>query len=135
MNSEAHSTMSTSTSGETHGAGGPGEGSTSSLSSTASSGRKVADKIQGAQEGAAQRADAASDRLHEDSDSLPGGPKVARAAHAAADSLTKTAKYIRENDMASVAKDVKRLVKDNPVPALLGAAAIGFVLARMFSRD
>jgi hypothetical protein len=28
---------------------------------------------------------------------------------------------------------VKKVVKDNPVPALVGAAALGFLLAKVFS--
>jgi hypothetical protein len=60
---------------------------------------------------------------------------VGRAAHAVADSLDHTTKYIREHDVASMVSDVKRLVKDNPVPALIGAAILGFVLARTLSRD
>lgn len=64
-----------------------------------------------------------------------GGPKVGRTAHAAADSLDHAARYIREHDAASMLTDVKRLVKDNPVPALIGAAILGFVIARTLSRD
>jgi len=135
MNSETHSTMSPAASSQNHDVADLGDGGTSPISPAANFGRKAADKTQGAQEGIAQRADAASDRIHESANSLPGGPGVTRAAHATADSLTKTAKYIREHDMASVISDVKRLVKDNPVPALVGAAVIGFALARMFSRD
>ncbi len=66
---------------------------------------------------------------------LAGGPRVGRAARAAADSLDHTAKYIREHDVAGMMTDVKRLVKDNPVPALIGAAILGFLLARTLSRD
>ena len=63
------------------------------------------------------------------------GPRAGRVAHAAADSLDRTAKYIREHDAAGMMSDVKRLVKDNPVPALIGAAILGFLLARTLTRD
>ena len=36
---------------------------------------------------------------------------------------------------AGMMSDVKRLVKDNPVPALIGAAILGFLLARTLTRD
>lgn len=98
-------------------------------------GRLAADKLDGTREGAAEGLESAGTSLHAKADSLPGGPKVTRAAHAAADSLNSTAQYIREHDMASMMADVKRLVKDNPGPALLGAAILGFVLARTLSRD
>ena len=34
-----------------------------------------------------------------------------------------------------MAADVQRIVKNNPGPALLAAAALGFLLARTLSRD
>jgi hypothetical protein len=98
-------------------------------------GRLAADKIDGNRDGAADGLESAGTSLHAKADSLPGGPKVTRAAHAAADSLNSTAQYIREHDVASMMADVKRLVKNNPGPALLGAAILGFVLARTLSRD
>lgn len=68
-------------------------------------------------------------------DSLGARPRVARAAHAAANTLTHTAEYIRKHDAASMMADAKRLVKDNPGFALLGAAIVGFAVARIWSRD
>jgi hypothetical protein len=66
---------------------------------------------------------------------LPGGERVARFAHGAADSLTCAADYIREHDANGMLEDVKLIVKNNPVPALVGAAALGFLLAKALSRD
>ena len=43
--------------------------------------------------------------------------------------------YVRDNDLKTMVADVQQLVKNNPGPALLGAAALGFLLARTFSRD
>jgi len=68
-------------------------------------------------------------------DSLPGGESVKGAAHAAADALSSTADYVRENDLKSMLTDVRKLVKNNPGPALLTAAVLGFLVARTFSRD
>ena len=65
----------------------------------------------------------------------PGGESVKGAAHAAADALSSTAEYVRENDSKSMLADARKLVKNNPVPALLTAAALGFLVARTFSRD
>jgi hypothetical protein len=98
-------------------------------------GRLAADKIDGTRDGAADGLESAGTSLHAKADSLPGGPKVTRAAHAAANTLNQTAEYIREHDVASMMADVKRVVKDNPGPALLGAVILGFVLARTLSRD
>jgi hypothetical protein len=49
--------------------------------------------------------------------------------------LASTADYIRDNDLKSMMTDVQTLVKKNPGPALLTAAALGFMMARTFSRD
>ena len=46
-----------------------------------------------------------------------------------------TADYIRESDVNTMMEDVKRLVKDNPGPALLAAAAVGFLLGRSFTSN
>ena len=43
--------------------------------------------------------------------------------------------YLRDNDLKSMLADVQQLVKRNPGPALLTAAALGFLMARTFSRD
>jgi hypothetical protein len=77
----------------------------------------------------------AASALHEKADSLPGGEKVANAAHTAADALGSTADYLRENGLKGMLQDVQKLVKNNPGPALLTAAVLGFLLARTFSRD
>ena len=38
-------------------------------------------------------------------------------------------------ELGGVVEDAKRIVKNNPLAALLGAAALGFLLAKAFSRD
>ena len=71
--------------------------------------------------------------LHGHAEELPGGQRVAGFAHSAADKLNLTADYIRGHDMSAMMEDVKALVKKNPVPALLGAAALGFLVAKSLS--
>jgi hypothetical protein len=65
----------------------------------------------------------------------PGGQKVADAARTAADAMGTAADYVRSNGIKGMAADVQRIVKNNPGPALLAAAALGFLLARTLSRD
>ncbi len=65
---------------------------------------------------------------------LRGDRKIPRAAHVAANTLKHTADYIREHDISSIMADAKRLVKDNPGLALLGAAILGFAIARKWPR-
>jgi hypothetical protein len=66
---------------------------------------------------------------------LPGGERVRDLANATADRLNTTADYMRTHDLNRMASDVEAVVKNNPGPALLVAAAFGFLLGRAMSRD
>ena len=98
-------------------------------------GQKVADKIDENRGAAASGLETAATALRERADTLPGGEKVANAAHATANAVGVAADYVRDNDLKAMVADVQTLVKNNPGPALLAAAALGFLLARTFSRD
>ena len=78
--------------------------------------------------------DSAASSLHANADGLPGGEKVARAAHTTADAMEKAADYVRDEDMEAMLEDVQQLVKRHPGATLLAAAAAGYLLARVFSR-
>jgi ElaB/YqjD/DUF883 family membrane-anchored ribosome-binding protein len=84
---------------------------------------------------AADRLEGAASTVHERADELPGGPRVKEFAHATADRLSATADYIRDHDARRMMADVETVVKNNPGPALLIAAAFGFVLGRALTRD
>ena len=79
--------------------------------------------------------DSAASSLHSRADNLPGGEKVARAAHATAEGIEKAADYVRDEDLDAMLDDVQQLVKRHPGATLLAAAAAGFLLARVFSRQ
>jgi len=98
-------------------------------------GHAVTDKIDDNRGAAAGGLESAASTLHEKAESLPGGEKVANLAHTAADKLTSTADYVRKHDVNSMMADMERLVKNNPGPSLLAAAAIGFLLGRSFARN
>jgi len=66
---------------------------------------------------------------------LPGGQRVKELASAAADRFSTTADYVRTHDAKRMMADVETVVKNNPGPALLVAAAFGFVLGRALTRD
>jgi ElaB/YqjD/DUF883 family membrane-anchored ribosome-binding protein len=101
----------------------------------AETGQKVVDKIDENRGAAASGLESAASALRERADTLPGGEKVANAAHKTADAVGVAADYVRENDLKAMMADVQRLVRNNPGPALLTAAALGFLIARTFSRD
>lgn len=98
-------------------------------------GQRVADKIDENRGAAASGLESAAGALREKADTLPGGAKIANAAHATADAAVVAADYVRENDVKAMMTDVQKLVKNNPGVALLTAAALGFLIARTFSRD
>lgn len=112
-----------------------GDALSQAKASTAEFGQKAADTIDENRDAAARGIDSAASSLHAKADSLPGGQKVTGAAHKAADAMETAAGYVRENDLKSMYADVQKIVKDNPGPALLTAAALGFLLARTFSRN
>jgi ElaB/YqjD/DUF883 family membrane-anchored ribosome-binding protein len=96
-------------------------------------GQMAADKIDNNRDAAATGLDKAASTLHDKAESLPGGEKVTSLAHATADKLSTTADYVRTHDVNRMMGDVETLVKNNPGPALLVAAAVGFLVARAFS--
>ena len=98
-------------------------------------GRAAADTIDENRDAAAGGLDKAASTLHDTADRLPGGEKVSHLAHAAADTLSSTADYVREHDVNRMMADVETLVKNNPGPSLLAAAVIGFLVGRAFSSN
>jgi ElaB/YqjD/DUF883 family membrane-anchored ribosome-binding protein len=98
-------------------------------------GRSAVDKIDENRGAAATGLDKAASAIHHQAENLPGGEKVSGLAHAAADKLSSTAGYVREHDVNRMMADVETLVKNSPGPALLAAAAIGFLVGRAFSSN
>ena len=94
-------------------------------SQTVDDGRKIA----------AERLGSAASAVRDRADQLPGGQKVQEFAHSAAERLSTTADYVRSHDAKHMLSDVKRVVKNNPGPSLVIAAAFGFVLGRALTRD
>jgi hypothetical protein len=113
-----------------------GDGPTPASKTGASGlGTATAEKLDETRSAAAGGLDSAASALHQNAERLPGGDSVKGAAHTAADALSSTADYVRENDLKGMLADVQRIVKNNPGPALLTAAVLGFLVARTFSRD
>ena len=77
--------------------------------------------------------DAASS-LRERADSLPGGAKVAAAAHTAANVMESTAEYFQGRDFGEMVADLKAVARRHPGATLLTAAALGFLLMRTLAR-
>ena len=84
---------------------------------------------------AADGLDTAASALNDKADELPGGNGVRRFARATANRLSSSADYVRTHDAKRMMADVETFVKGNPGPALVVAAAFGFLFARALSRD
>ena len=92
-------------------------------------GARAAQRADQARVGAAAGLESVASTLHEK------GERVASAAHSAADAVTYGAEYLRENDVQTMLSDLMEVIRRNPGPSLIGAAALGFLLGRALSRD
>ena len=90
---------------------------------------RAADRADQARVGAAAGLDSVASTLH------AKGEQVASAAHGAADAVSYGAEYLRDNDVRTMLNDLVEVIRRNPGPSLLGAAALGFMLGRALSRD
>ena len=52
-----------------------------------------------------------------------------------ADTLQTSGKYLEEHDMSDITADLTKLIRNNPLPALLVAMGIGFIVARATARS
>ena len=97
--------------------------------------KRVAEtKINEKREPAAGAMDNAASILHEKAESLPG-EHMANVAHSAADKLQDTANYVRQHDVRGMASDFEQFVKRHPGQSLIAAAAVGFLIGRVFQKD
>ena len=92
-------------------------------------GAKAAQRADRARVGAAAGLDTVASTLHKRADT------VASAGHSAADAVSSGAEYLRAHDLQTMMGDLTESVRRHPGRALLGAAALGFVLGRVLSRD
>lgn len=97
--------------------------------------RGAADALDQGRTAAAERLAETASAVRGRSEALPGGQRVREFANAAADRLSSTADYMRTHDLSRMGDDIEGVVKNHPGPALLIAAAFGFLLGRALARD
>jgi ElaB/YqjD/DUF883 family membrane-anchored ribosome-binding protein len=73
----------------------------------------------------------AADRVRE---KLPHEGMLGRASEAFADTLDRTGRYIEERNIRGIANDVTEVIRRNPIPAVLVAVGLGFLLGRTLRR-
>ena len=89
-------------------------------------GRQAKERVEKSRAGAADMMDSTADRIG--SSSIDSAGKVADGLHSAAD-------YVRNHDVGSMFSDLGSAIKNNPVPALITAVALGFVIGAVIRRD
>lgn len=65
----------------------------------------------------------------------PRQQSLQRAAHIAADTLERTGRYLQEEGVSGLAADVVTLIRRNPVPIVVGAIGLGFLVACSLRRS
>ena len=93
-------------------------------------GQKAAEAVNAGRKSAASTLENAAAAVRSKADNLPGGPQVSQYARQAADTMGATADYLRDHEVTDMMSDLKRVVKDHPTPALIGAALLGFLVGR-----
>jgi len=82
----------------------------------------------------ADRLGTVASTIEDRAENIPGGQRVKEFAQAAADGLSSTADYVRSHDARRMVSDVEAVVRNNPGPALLVAAVLGFIVGRAVVR-
>lgn len=90
---------------------------------------KAQERADAGVEKAAERVATAAEKLRERADQSSGIPAEAEAI--VADTMQRTAGYLKEHDSAEILGDVQAYVRAHPMRALAGAAIGGFILARV----
>lgn len=91
-------------------------------------GQKAQDTADAGISRAASGLEKAADQMR---DRMPGDGPAAQMGTKVADSLERTAGYLREHDSDQLWEDVETFVKEHPIQAAAGAAVAGFIVARM----
>jgi hypothetical protein len=111
-----------------------GDGASRARSQASQIGQRAAAAIDEKLASVARDMDSAASTLHDQAETLPGGERVVNAAHTTADAMEAAAEFVRDHDVETMIDDARQLVRRRPGATLLVAAALGFVLARAFSR-
>lgn len=90
--------------------------------------------IDNSQLAAAHTLDSTAAATHDMTQDQPDRQSVPHVAHAAADRLGNGGDQMRTRDAKRIVADAENFIKHNPAPALLVAAAFGFIVARTLAR-
>jgi hypothetical protein len=88
----------------------------------------VGQRVSGAASAVGHKAEEATHSVGSGMESLAG--TVRGASSTVADSLERGGRYLKEEGLSGVGQDLTNVVRRHPVPALLIALGIGFLIAR-----
>lgn len=97
--------------------------------------RRTGENIDDHRSTLADKLDSTASTIRDGADDLAGGSRARGLAEGAANRLGSAADYVRSHDANRMMRDVEHAVKTNPGPALVVAAAFGFLLGRALARD
>lgn len=95
-------------------------------------GRSAVNKIEENRVSAAGALHDAASSLHDNAAKMPNGTDI---AHSAAEKVDAVAGYLQGHDTKQMMADVQTIVKKNPGPSILIAAAVGFLIGRALRND
>jgi ElaB/YqjD/DUF883 family membrane-anchored ribosome-binding protein len=70
--------------------------------------------------------------IHDNASKLPDGPRI---AHSTAENVDSVAGYLQTHNTKRMMMDAGAIFRKNPMPSLLIAGAVGFVIGRSFRRS
>src|SRR5262245_4685602 len=89
---------------------------------------KVAEAAQGAMETASQMASDAANYVGKKADSAASA--VGSGMKSVAGAIESGGKYLQEHSLREMGSDLTSIIRNNPIPSLLIAAGLGFLVAR-----
>jgi ElaB/YqjD/DUF883 family membrane-anchored ribosome-binding protein len=94
-------------------------------------GEKAQEKVDQGMDSAAGGMESAASKLREQAENMDGMP--AQAGTKVADTMERTAGYLREHDSAEIMDDIEQYVREHPMQAVAGAIVGGFLIGRILS--
>lgn len=93
---------------------------------------QVGEKADDATEAAGRSLQSAAETIR---DNTPDKGVIGAAARTVSDTIEKSGEYLENEKLSGMMKDVTNVIRNHPVPALLVAVGVGFLLARSMSRS
>jgi len=95
-------------------------------------GRQVGERAEQATAAAGRGMQNVADTIREHA---PSSGMLGSAAEGVSRTFERGGRYLEDRRISGVAEDLTSAIRNNPVPALLVAVGVGFLLARALSRD